>query len=61
MEKYQKLVSLIILFAFFAAISFYIQKTTQILQGYVTEFVFSENFYIGTSKTLVLWAIDFVN
>ena len=61
MEKYQKLASLIILFAFFAAISFYIQRASEALTAYVTQFSTGENWHVEASKTLVLWAMDFIS
>ena len=61
MEKYQKLVSLVILFAFFAAISFYIQRASEALNVYVTQLSTGGNMHVEASKTLILWAMDFVN
>lgn len=61
MEKYQKLVSLVILFAFFAAISFYIQRASEALTVYVAQLSTGGNFHVEVSKTLVLWVVEFIN
>jgi hypothetical protein len=61
MEKYQKLVSLVILFAFFAAISFYIQRASEALDVYVTDLFTGGNMHVEASKILLLWAMDFLS
>jgi hypothetical protein len=60
MEKYQKLLSFIILLAFFIAISFYLQKATETLQTYVSTINFGGTWQQSVSKVVFSWVTNFV-
>jgi len=60
MENYQKLLSLIILLAFFAALSFYLQKASSVVVCYVEQLHFQSSWQQGVSKLVFSWVIDLI-
>ena len=58
MEKYQKLLNFIILFAFFIATNFYIQKASEVLDAFIANGYGGQDWHYQLSKSLFSWIIS---
>ena len=60
MEKYQKFISLIILFAFFYALGFQIQKADILFSAYINEWHIEQILSKGIAKFVFTWVNNFI-